>query len=95
MVASRERALATIDGEPRDTIGMTAEEMHAYLEVLLQEEAAEAAAERGTTVEEELDSIGFAAVRAASSYTVKLLDANNAYIARYLLDQGVLGGEGQ
>lgn len=95
MVASRERALATIDGEPRDTIGMTAEEMHAYLEALLQEEAAEAAAERGTTVEEELDSIGFAAVRAASSYTVKLLDANNAYIARYLLDQGVLGGEGQ
>jgi hypothetical protein len=78
--------------EPRDTIGMTAEEMHAYLEAMLQEEAAEAATERGTTVEEELDTIGFAAVRAAASYTIKLLDANNAYIARYLLDHGALGG---
>src|SRR5215207_6112350 len=73
----------------RDTIGMTAEEMHAYLEVLLAEEAAEAAAARGTTIEEELDSAGFAAARAASSYAIKLLDANNAYIARYLLDRGV------
>lgn len=78
--------------EPRETIGMTAEEMQAYIEALLQEEAAEAAAERGTTVEEELESIGFAAVRAAASYTVKLIDANNAYIARYLLDRGILPG---
>ena len=76
----------------RDTIGMTAAEMHAYLEALLQEEAAEAARARGTTVEEELDSAGFAAARAASSYAIKLLDANNAYIARYLLDRGVLAG---
>jgi hypothetical protein len=76
--------------QARDTIGMTAEEMHAYLEALLHEEAAEAARERGTTVEEELDSAGFAAARAASSYAIKLLDANNAYIARYLLDRGVL-----
>jgi hypothetical protein len=73
----------------RDTIGMTQEEMLAYLEALLREEAAEAAAARGTTVEEELDSVGFAAARAASSYAIKLLDANNAYIARYLLDRGV------
>lgn len=80
-------------GEPRDTIGMTAEEMQAYVEALLQEEAAEAAEERGTTVEEELDSIGFAAVRAASSYTVKLIQANNDYIARYLLDRGVFAGD--
>jgi hypothetical protein len=94
-VNTRESTLSTGGSEPRETIGMTAEEMHAYLEALLQEEAAEAAAARGTTVEEELDSIGFAAVRAASSYAVKLLDANNAYIARYLLDQGVLGGDGQ
>ena len=62
---------------PRDTIGMTAEEMHAYLEVLLAEEAAEAAA-----------------ARAASSYAIKLLDANNNYIARYLLDRGVFTGDG-
>ena len=75
---------------PRETIGMTAAEMHAYLEALLQEEAAEAAAARGTSVEEELASVGFAAARAAASYTIKLLDANNAYIARYLLDRGVL-----
>jgi len=76
----------------RDTIGMTAEEMHAYLEAILQEEAAEAAEARGTTVAEELDSVGFAAARAASSYAIKLLDANNAYIARYLLDRGVFAG---
>ena len=76
--------------EPRDTIGMTPEEMLAYLDALLQEEAAEAAQARGTTVDEELESAGFAAVRAAASYTIKLLDANNAYIARYLLDTGVL-----
>ena len=78
--------------EPRDTIGMTTEEMQAYIEALLQEEAAEAAAERGTSVEDELDSIGFAAARAASSYAIKLLDANNAYIARFMLDRGVLAG---
>ncbi|MGH2614121.1 MAG: hypothetical protein ACRDJC_02680 [Thermomicrobiales bacterium] len=78
--------------EPRDTIGMTAEEMQAYIEALLREEAAEAAEARGTTVEEELESAGFAAARAASSYAIKLLDANNAYIARYLLDRGVLSG---
>jgi hypothetical protein len=86
-----------LDGEqqaPRDTIGMTAEEMQAYIHSLIQEEAAEAAAARGTSIDEELDSIGFAAVRAASSYAIKLLDANNAYIARYLLDHGILpGGE--
>lgn len=78
--------------EPRDTIGMTTEEMQAYIEALLQEEAAEAAAERGTSVDDELDSVGFAAARAASSYAIKLLDANNAYIARFLLDRGVLAG---
>ena len=77
---------------PRDTIGMTTEEMQAYIDALLQEEAAEAAVARGTTVEEELDSAGFAAARAASSYAIKLLDANNAYIARYLLDRGVFTG---
>jgi hypothetical protein len=76
--------------EPRDTIGMTVEEMQAYIDALLQEEAAEAADARGTTVDEELDSAGFAAARAASSYAIKLLDANNAYIARFLLDRGVL-----
>jgi hypothetical protein len=69
---------------------MTPTEMLAYLDALLEEEAAEAARARGTTTAEELDSAGFAAVRAAASYAIKLLDANNAYIARYLLDNGVL-----
>lgn len=81
--------------EARDTIGMTTEEMQAYIDALLQEEAAEAAAARGTTLEEELESAGFAAARAASSYAIKLLDANNAYIARYLLDRDVLAGGGE
>jgi hypothetical protein len=80
---------------PRDTIGMTATEMLAYLEALLQDEAAEAAAARGTTAAEELDSPGFAAARAAASYTIKLVDANNAYIARYLLDRNLLPGSGE
>jgi hypothetical protein len=81
-------------GAPRDTIGMTAAEMLAYLDALLQEEAAEAAAARGTTAEAELASPGFVAARAAASYAIKLLDANNAYIARYLLDHGLLSGSG-
>lgn len=86
----QEGMVAEPTADQRDTIGMTPEEMHAYIDALLQEEAAEAAAARGTTVEEELDSTGFAAARAASSYAIKLLDANNAYIARFLLDRGVL-----
>ena len=44
----------------RETIGMTAEEMLAYLDELLQQEAADAAAANGTTVDEELASPGFA-----------------------------------
>lgn len=74
----------------RDTIGMTPEELDAYLEGLLQDEAAEAAGYSGRTVDEELASPGFAAVRAASSYAIHLINANNAYIARFLLDRGVL-----
>ncbi|MFN8594259.1 MAG: hypothetical protein U0031_22620 [Thermomicrobiales bacterium] len=77
-------------GEARDTIGMTAAEMMAYLDALIEEEAAEAAAARGTSVEEELASPGFVAARAATSYAIKLIDANNTYIARFLLDRGVL-----
>ena len=91
---AREGQLEEAETSQRDTIGMTAEEMHAYLEALLQAEAAEAAAARGTTVEEELDSVGFAAARAATSYAIKLIDANNAYIARYLLDRGVFNEGG-
>ena len=80
---------------PRDTIGMTATELLAYLDALLQEEAAEAAASRGTTLEDELASPGFAAARAGASYAIKLIDANNAYVARYLLDRGLISGGGE
>jgi hypothetical protein len=91
-VWSEEGTVADSSEETRDTIGMTPIELLGYLEALLAEEAAEAAAERGTTVEAELESPGFAAVRASTSYAIKLIDANNAYIARYLLDRGVLPG---
>ncbi|HET7093805.1 MAG TPA: hypothetical protein VFI22_10015 [Thermomicrobiales bacterium] len=81
----------------RDTIGMTQDELLAYLHELLQQEAAEAAAAHGTTVDDELASPGFAAMRAASSYAIHLIDANNAFIARFLLDRGLLApaGEGE
>lgn len=82
-------------GVTRDTIGMTPGELEAYLEELLVREAEEAAERDGTTVEQELASPGFAAVRAAASYTIHLIDANNAFIARFLLDRGVLhNGDG-
>ncbi|HEU0114191.1 MAG TPA: hypothetical protein VFQ80_05925 [Thermomicrobiales bacterium] len=79
----------------RETIGMTQDEMLAFLDELLRQEAAEAAAAHGTTVDEELASPGFAAMRAASSYAIHLIDANNAYVARYLLDRGVLAPAGE
>lgn len=74
----------------RDTIGMTPAELEAYLEELLRSEAEEAAGFSGRSADEELASPGFASVRAASSYTIHLINANNAYIARFLLDRGVL-----
>ncbi len=77
---------------PLQNLGMTEDQMAAYLEDLLREEAEEAAAERGTSPAEELGSPGFAAVRATSSYTVSLIAANNAFLARQLLDLGLLGG---
>jgi hypothetical protein len=81
----------------RETIGMTQDEMLAFLDEILQQEAAEAATANGTSVEDELASAGFAAMRSASSYAIHLIDANNAYIARYLLDQGLIApaGEGE
>ena len=78
--------------EGRNTLGMTPEEMLTYLEELLREEAEEAAARSGRTADEELSSPGFAAVRAASSYAIHLIAANNAFIARHLLDLGVIRG---
>jgi len=78
------------EGRITQLLGMTEDELYQYLEELLQEEAAEAAAESGKSVEEELESAGFRAVGAAATYAIKLIDANNAYITRQLLDAGVL-----
>lgn len=80
----------TEPGAARDTLGMTEEEMLALLGELLQENAEEAAAAKGTSVEDELGSMGFAAARAAMSYAVHLIAANNAYFTRHLLDLGAL-----
>jgi hypothetical protein len=71
-------------------LGMSEPELYGYLNDLFHEEAAEAAEVSGKTVEEELDSAGFAAAAAASTYAIKLILANNAYVTRQLLDLGVL-----
>ena len=73
-----------------ETLGMTEEEMLVYLEELLREHAEEVAAENGTTPAQEMASPGFASARAAMSYGIRIIAANNAYIARHLLDLGVL-----
>jgi len=78
----------------RETLGMTQEELFTFLDELLQEEAAEAAAQSGNTVEQELDSPGFASARAASSYAIHLIAANNAFLSRHLIDLGLLPGVG-
>ena len=80
--------------EGRPMLGMTEEELHAYLDELLQEHAEQAAADAGTTPAAELASPGFAAARAAMSYGIRLIAANNAYLTRHLLDLGVLPGAG-
>jgi hypothetical protein len=71
-------------------LGMSETELYEFLDELLQEEAVEAASMTGNSLEEELGSPGFAAAAAANSYAIKLIMANNAYITRQLLDQGVL-----
>jgi len=72
---------------------MSEGELYQYLEELLQEEATEASEQSGKSVEEELESAGFAAAGAAASYAIKLIEANNAFITRQLLDAGVLPRE--
>jgi len=80
-----------MDEQPvTEMLGMTESELYAYLSDLLHEEATEAAESAGTDVTKELDSAGFAAAEAASTYAIKLVLANNAYLTRQLLDLGVL-----
>jgi hypothetical protein len=83
------------EGHISSALGMTEEELYQYLDELLQSEAAEAAAESGKSVDEELASPGFHAVGAAATYAIKLIDANNAFITRQLLDAGLLAPEGE
>jgi hypothetical protein len=76
--------------DANDPLGMSESELYQYLNEVLHEEAAEAAAESGKSVEEELDTRAFQMVAAASTYAVKLINANNAFITRQLLDRGIL-----
>ena len=78
------------DGRPLETLGMSEEAMLLYVEELVRERAQQVASETGTTLEEELDSPAYAAIRATMVYAVQLLHANNAYLTRHLLDLGVL-----
>ena len=79
--------------DARDTLGMTQDELLTYFEELLVAEAQEAAEANKSSLEEELSSPGFAAVRASVSYVIQLISANNAFIARSLLDRGALPAE--
>ena len=81
------------EGHISTVLGMTEEQLYRYLDELVHEEAAEAAAESGKSVDEELESPGFKAVGAAATYAIKLIDANNAFITRQLLDAGLLSPE--
>lgn len=74
----------------RELLGMTEPELYGYLNDLLHEEAAEAAEASGKSVDQELASAGFAAAGAASTYAIKLIMANNAFLTRQLLDLGVI-----
>ncbi len=76
--------------DQRDTIGMTEEEMEAYVDDLLMEQAREAATAENRSLEEELDGTVYSAIRSTSSFAIKLISANNAFVARHLLDMGVI-----
>jgi len=76
-----------------ELLGISEADMYELLNEILHDEAAEAAAESGKSVEEELDTAGFAAAASITTYAIKLINANNAYLTRQLLDRGVLGGE--
>jgi hypothetical protein len=71
-------------------LGMAEESMFAYAESMIEEQAKITAAERGVTLEEELDTPGYAAARASMAYVVKVLVANNAYLTNHLLELGVI-----
>lgn len=78
------------EAEPRETLGMTEEELQTYFEELLQAQAVEVAAEENRPPAQVMASTAFAATRAATSYAIQLIAANNAYLSRHLLDLGLL-----
>lgn len=78
------------DGRPLETLGMSEEAMRLYVEELLREHAQQTAEEKGTSLEKELDNPAYAAIRASMSYAVQLIQANNAYLTRHLLDLGAI-----
>ena len=78
------------EGQPLEMLGMAEESMLAYAESLIEDQARITAGERGVSLEEELDSPGYAAARSALSYMVKVMVANNAYLTSHLLELGVL-----
>ena len=78
------------EAAPRETLGMTEEELRAYFEEMLRAKAEEVAAEESRTPAQVMASTAFAATRAATSYAIELIAANNAYLSRHLLDLGVL-----
>lgn len=69
---------------------MSEPKLYGYLNDLLHEEAQEAADESGKSLDKELESPGFASAEAASTYAIRLILANNAFLTRQLLDLGVL-----
>jgi hypothetical protein len=69
---------------------MSEPELYGYLNDLLHEEAQEAADRSGQSLDKELESPGFVAAEAASTYAIRLILANNAFLTRQLLDLGVL-----
>ena len=78
------------EGQPLEMLGMAEETMLAYGEALVTEHAAALAEAGGISFDEAYASPQIASVRAAISYTTKLLVANNAYLTRHLLELGVI-----
>lgn len=78
------------EGQPLEMLGMAEESMYAYLETLIEERARASAEARGISLENELEFPIYAANRAAVSYAIKIMVANNAYLTRHLLELGVI-----
>ena len=83
------------EGQPLEMLGMAEESMRAYAESLIEDQASISAAERGVSLEEELDTPGFIAARVAIGHMITVMVANNAYITNHLLELGVIqAGDG-